>query len=539
MDTNERLKQEKSRIDITNSVKSFTRYWWVYLVSFAFFITLAVIYVKVKAPVYDISAKIILNDNDDLGKSNLGGLGSLMASFSIGGAGGKYVEDEIVRMRSHSNELELIKRLRLNEQYSSKKEFMAQRITYFNDSPLMVYIPESILDTISVTSKFEIKVSPDGSKADIEVKQKKDVTYSRKGVALPADVRTPYGTFRVSTTSFFKPGKDDLNMRVIISSPNVTVKRLAKDIKARTPSKKSGLVLLSYKDVNTERGCAVLDGLVEIYNENSLADTRRQAQAAVDFIKNRLEKLYSELETSEQSIESYKRTNGIVDPEVEAEYIFKKKQLAESGVIEYETQASVLRMVIDFLKSESNRYSLIPFAADMPKEPLEEYNKLVMERLRLQENARGNNAAFKTLSAQIDAMRSNLISSLERQLAAANIAIADMKRSDASTSSRIADYPSMEKDLLSLYRDQKIKNQIYAYLLQKLEESELKLSRDITVGKTVDAAYPDTDPSSPKKSMVLIGAAFGSVAVAYAGLMLWMRLCSMMKAARIRKTKKD
>ena len=178
---------------------------------------------------------------------------------------------------------------------------------------------------------------------------------------------------------------------------------------------------------------------MDIYNNKLLKDYRNQAQASVDFVKDRLEKLYNELEKSETSIESYKRANKIVDASAEAEYIFLKKQTAERSMIEYETRASVLKMIIEFLQSDKNKYSLIPFADDMPKEPVEEYNKLVMERLRLQENAKGNNAALKSISAQVDAMRANLIGSLESQLSATRIAISDMNRAEAGTASRISD----------------------------------------------------------------------------------------------------
>ncbi len=283
-------------------------------------------------------------------------------------------------------------------------------------------------------------------------------------------VKTPYGTFQVSTTSFFKPG-EELDMKIGILNPAVAAKSVNKKLSIKSPSKKSDLVFINYEDVNIERGKAVLNTLVDIYNNKLLKDYRNQAQASVDFVKDRLEKLYNELEKSETSIESYKRANKIVDASAEAEYIFLKKQTAERSMIEYETRASVLKMIIEFLQSDKNKYSLIPFADDMPKEPVEEYNKLVVERLRLQENAKGNNAALKSISAQVDAMRANLIGSLESQLSATRIAISDMNRAEAGTASRISDYPTMEKDLLSLYRDQRSKTRFIPISFRNLRRT--------------------------------------------------------------------
>lgn len=532
MDNKQRLDKEDKKVNLSFVTQSLHKFWWVYLVMFCLFVGLAAVYVKFKSPAYEIYSTIILNDDEADSKGSLGGLGSLMASFSMGGNGYKLVEDELIRIRSHSSLMELVEKLKLNENYTSKEGLFSKRVIYFEDSPVKVYIPESVLDTITVSSMFEVNVSPDGRKADITVKQKKKEVYDRKDVSLPAMVKTPYGTFRVSTTQFFKPGKE-LSMKIGISSPTAAVKNLKSKLSAKSPSKKSDVVFITYEDVNIDRGKAVVNTLVDIYNEKLLTDYRRQAQSSVDFVKDRLEKLYYELEKSETNIESYKKANKIVDASAEAEYIFLKKQNVEKNVIEYETRASVLKMIIEFLKTDKNKYSLIPFADDMPKEPVEEYNKLVMERLRLLENAKGNNAALKSITAQVDAMRANLIGSLESQLSAARIAIADMNRSEAGTASRISDYPKMEKDLLSLYRDQKIKNQIYAYLLQKLEENELKMSRDLKVGKVIDEAYNSVEPTSPNKPVILILAALMSVLCSYCGL--WI-LDRVMKSINSRKS---
>jgi len=139
----------------------------------------------------------------------------------------------------------------------------------------------------------------------------------------------------------------------------------------------------------------------------------------------------------------------------------------------------------------------------MPEDAISEYNKLVLERIKLGENAKGSNSTLRYVTAQVDAMRLNMLNSLEKQLDAAKIALADLNKDNVSSESRMAGIPTIERDLLSLYREQKIKNQIYAFLLQKREESELKLSSSLIAGKYVDEAYESVEPVSPKKTLVL------------------------------------
>ncbi len=121
MDNKQRLNKEDSKINISFMVNSFRNYWWVYAVMLCLFLGLAAIYVKVKSPSYEIYSSIILNDDENDSKGSLGGLGSLMASFSLGGSGYKYVEDELVRIRSHSSMMELVEKLGLTRLIPQRK----------------------------------------------------------------------------------------------------------------------------------------------------------------------------------------------------------------------------------------------------------------------------------------------------------------------------------------------------------------------------------------------------------------------------------
>lgn len=531
MDVKTKIEKEDKKLNFSKIINRAKRYWWVYAVCLAGTLALAAIYIRIKPEVYGIDASIILNDDDDSGSGTIGGLGSLMASFNMGGPGRKFIEDEERRLTSHSALTELVKKLHLNETYTSKENLFATKTIYFEDSPVSVYIPSAVLDTIRRTTVFKIDVPAGGKNIKIKVKQGKKTVYNATVPTLPVNVRTPRGNFRVSFTRYYDKGSE-LHLKAILSNPKIAVDNLNGDLSVGARTKKTSVLDIGYKDANIERGKAVVNTLIDIYNQRSLDDYQAQARRSVEFIEDRLQRLYSDLETSEQKIQDYKKANRIVDATAEAEYIFKTKQNVESGIIEYRTKASVLKMIIDFLGSESNKYSLIPFAADMPSDAVTEYNKLVLDRLRLLNNAKGNNTALKMATAQVDAMRSNLMTSLEKELTAANIAISDMNRVNAGSNSRIGQMPEMEKDLLSLYRDQKIKNQIYAFLLQKLEENQMKLSRESATGKIIDEAYETIEPIEPKKPLIIAGALIFGVIAGYVCVNLLVLILNRRKRAK-------
>lgn len=475
--------------------------WWIFLITIILGLGGAWVYKKLVSPEYFVYGSIIINDNEQEKSGSLGGLSSLMSSFSLGAPGSKSVEDEIYKIKSYTNLREVVERLNLNHTYWSRPGLLKPSIEYFDNSPIVVNAPKQVLDTIGKGTRFDIEVKAGGKQIHVKAKQGKKTVADIEATSFPVTVKTPLAIFSVNKTKDYNPA-EDLNFKAFVCSPHEEAVDLSEDLGVKQLNKKSNVILLDICGKNIDRSKAVINTIVENYNQRSLEDRREQAENQVEFIESRLMTLYTELEQSESQIERYKRDNKIVDAEAEAEYIFKHKSTVDGQIIELQTQQQVIDMVLDFLRHEENKYSLVPFAADLPDDPISAYNELVLKRMNLMAQSKGQTAQGKAISEQVDAMRTNLMTSLERNRDAARIALADMNRAAAKSDSRIEGIPTMEKELMALYRDQKIKNQIYAYLLQKREESELKRVRTTSTGKIIDEAHAAIKPYKPKSSIV-------------------------------------
>lgn len=495
--------------------KIFRKNWYWFLISFVIFMLMGYMFIKIKSPLYVVHGTIMFNQNED--EDSRGGLlGSLMSSFSLAGSTGTNVEDEIYKISSHTALMEMARKLELNKGYLSSPGIFKRKIYYYGDSPIRIDIPDDVLDTISMTTNFVVKLSDGGKKIHIKAKQGTYKTVFNQDVpSLPYNVKTPLGTFTVSTTKYYNPNKD-ITIKASICSPDAYAFDYAKHLGVDAPSKKSNAAEIQVEDINTKRGKDIVNTLIEIYNDNSITDRRAQSEATLHFLDDRLLKLYQDLDGSESDISAYKQSNNIVNAEVEAEYIFKLKQQTDGTLINLEAESSILQMVKDFLKNDNNKYSLIPMSgnfgsfesSDALAASVEAYNELALEHMKIQSNAKSSNATLRQLESQMDALRNNLLSSLDRTISAVNIAIKRMASENSNISSRISSLPQMEQKLTNLYRDQEIKNKVYAYLLQKREETEIKLSHVLPTGKIIDEAYAETEPESPKKFLV-----YGFVAV--------------------------
>lgn len=532
---------EKSndKFDLGRAVSNILRHWWWFALSLAVCLFLSWTYMKLKTPKYLVSSVIMLNQGEESSSSGtLGALGSLMSSFSLGGGGGSNLDDELIKITSHSHIRNVVKTLGINRSYWNKAGLFSTGTAYYNDSPVVAEIPDAVLDTLKATTKFKLTVRDGGKRIHLKGSQGRNKNFIDRDIpGLPFSVRTPAGAvFYLRPTNAYDP-KQDLDLNMVVINPDVYADILREDLDIDKISKKANAIYLQIEEPMPVRGEELLNTIVAMYNERSLADSHAQALATSQFLEERLVKMYRELEGSEVQIENYKKKNNIVDAEAEAEYIFKKKGGIESELLTAETKRTVLRMIHDFLTQDQNRYKLIPFAdEDMPEKPIQAYNELVLTRIRLEGNARADNATLRKVTQQIDAMRDNLLTSLERQIAGAQIAVNHIRMEDNRSNGRLAGMPTMERELKALYRDQVIKNQIYAFLLQKREENQMKLARNMPTAQVLDEAYTKVKPVSPNGMAVyaigvIAGLAIPSMLLASDSRNHWTR--------RIRRRKKS
>lgn len=112
------------------------------------------------------------------------------------------------------------------------------------------------------------------------------------------------------------------------------------------------------------------------------------------------------------------------------QYIFTKKGTIDEALVTAETECEILEMTRELMNDPEHKYDLIPtpYGAEAAVDAIAEYNKLILERMKLVNNAKtNNNAALRTISGQLDAMRDNINATLDRSLASARVKLHDLR----------------------------------------------------------------------------------------------------------------
>lgn len=490
----------KESLGTSNFLRTAIRHWWLFALSFIFCFGILFLYLRKTLPSYIVSSTVLVDDQS-LSFAGIGNSkGNSMLKSMIGG-GDVNVFNEIEILASENLAAKTVDALDINCRYYEKTGFLKKQ-DHYGTSPIIVEAPKELFDTLSVTLPFKIKVYADG-KTDITVKKGMFSNYAElKGVELPATVKTPFGLFVVKPTQYFTP-KHEYSITASVAGNIPAALELQKDMTVDLKAKKTDIVYMDVMDNDVKRGRDILNTLVRLYNERGMKESDTQGMTTARFIDERLSLIYKNLMGSEAEIEAYKKAHNLIDPVAQAKTTIIKGETSESAIIALETQYRIASMIKGFITDPANKHSLIPFESDsLSAKMVRSYNALITQRQHLETSAKADNPALVQLDQQLNAMRENMLGSVNNALGAMRIKIDKAKDVQGESKGDMSQFASTERETRTLYRNQAIQNELYIFLLQKREENALKMAAAQPKGKLVDEAYAASEPVKPKKPLL-------------------------------------
>lgn len=500
--------QGEKIIDMGGLFNKYKRYWWLFVLSLIACIGLAIVYLQYVQPKYLVMSTVLVAQDDDASSAGA----SLLKSLSIGG-GGASVDDEVVVMASQDICNKMVKDLKLNRLYTERKSFLNRKELY-KDSPIEIDAPEQLFDTLSIGMTFKVKIKEDG-KADINVKKGFFKTLATAtDQTLPTNIRTPYGTYQIRTTEFYKPG-EEVTISTNVTGNLLRTEKIMEDMTIKVLNKKSNAIYMDINLPNIKRGKDMLNTMIRFYNERGQQEKDEQALNTAKFIEDRLGLIYKDLTGSEAEIEAYKRSHNMADVGIQTKTSIARQEQAENQIVALESKYRIIGLINDFISDPRNRHSYIPFEADSTAASgsIRAFNELAMRRAELAKSAKDDNEVLRELDQQMNAMRETIRKGVNNSLNALKIQIEKANQVSAQSQGEMGQVPTQEREIRSLYREQGIQNSLYTFLLQKREENALVLAATTPKGKIVDHAYAKSKPVAPNIPVVLLVALI-------AGLML-------------------
>lgn len=495
-DEMEMKKQEpvSSNNDAFNVNEMLRKVWankyWV-LLSVIVCMAAAYYYHKRQPISYGSSAEVMLLFGNDESSASSGAMKAITDMSGIG-AGNVNFSNELEIMKSPSLMESVVERLNLATTYTT--EGFGHHVDLYGKSPVLVNFLEVAPDS---TAFLRLYKTGEGELIATDfMANGKHLQSKPLRIAPGTAVQTPVGVLAISPTADFDKFPSYLDVT------KQSVKNLARQISGgiltTKKSDETTVAVITYNDVSQQRAIDVVNALIESYNALWIAEQTRSAANTSNFINDRLTVIEKELSGIDSDISQVKSSAQVADFTTAASTYYGQSMNYDTRAFEASTQLSIAEFLRDYINDKHNADALIPAntgTSGTVETQIQEYNKMVVKRDQLLQNGTEANPVIAQMNSDLAANRALILASLNNLISTYRIEVERAQGRGRDFSGKVSAVPEKEKQILSIERQQKVKENLYLYLLQKREENELSRMVQVNNTRIIRAAY-GTGPTS-------------------------------------------
>jgi tyrosine-protein kinase Etk/Wzc len=470
---------EDDSFKIKDTLNRYLFHWPLFLLALVFCIATAVIYLKIVKPVYQINASILIKEDGSSSESSKAAA-SLLQELDFSDTR-KSVDNEIEIIKSRRLISQVISDLQLFVSYESNKKIGKKSL--YGKSPVK-------FNLISGNPNME------GKSFIIYIKDSTTFYLTEgKQPARPflfgSTLKSSFGTWSLSPTKLLDTYKGN-SLIISLRDTDKLTDEYQTLISADVINKKSPTISLSMVDAVKERGKDILNHLVTVYNNATLASKNRITQSTLNFIDSRAASVSLELDSIEKQSAAFRSSRGLTDITTQSRVFIEDQQDTYRKLNEVNVKLNVVAGIEGYINSNARNKSVpSTLGLDDPglNSLIEKLSVSELDKDGLLTTTPAKNPIFEPLNTQIAATRdairakiANLKISLQSQQEKLNAI-------SLGTGSSIRNIPAQEREFLEIQRQQSILADLYVYLLKKREEISLSYASTVSDARVIDSAY--------------------------------------------------
>ena len=484
--------------------------WRWFILSLAVTLGIATYNILTTPNVYQRTASLMIKD-DSKSQGISSDVSSMFGDMGLGNAKSN-VNNELIAIQSPAVLLETGKRLKLDVDYAIDGAFHKEAL-YGGDLPVTV---DFIGFTDEQSGSFQLQLKGDGSYL---ISKLKGITRDN----LPVDdsdeisgrlgqiIHTPLGKIKVdkapSYSQFVKNG-DASVLYVSRSNIYAMTDRIKGSLAASLSEEKSTVIALTYKDVLPKRAEDVISTIISVYRKNWLEDKNQMTISTSHFITERLGVIERELGDVDKNISAFKSSNLLPDVEAAAQQYMQKSTEVDKQIMDLNSRLAIAQYIRNYLTGKVGKNQLLPSNTGIESPGIEqqisEYNKRQLERNNLVANSSEQNPLVADYDQSLGSMRKSITASLDNFVVTLKTQLGTLQANEAATTTQIASNPNQAKYLQTVGRQQKVKESLYLFLLQKREENELSKAFTAYNTRIITPATGDNKPVAPVRRNIML-----------------------------------
>ncbi|MBR1719655.1 MAG: hypothetical protein IJ726_04460 [Phocaeicola sp.] len=478
--------------------------WYWFVLSLAVCICIAWYAYSTTQKMYSCNASVIFKDTQ-----------SAAAEARLDRLTGYYYSDntnvsnEILQLRSNKLMQDVVKRLNAEVSYVIMDGLREQEL--YSQAPIRV-----AFDSLETSRLLSLTVTP---LSDNRVRLSNFSTLDSSKEVTMGDTIEVSGCRMVVTPTLYW-GDSWTNNSIFVEHRSLV--EVASEFTSRLTVVNAGeegassILRMSLTDVNPLRAEDVLNTLILLFNEQNILEKNQASINTANFINERLQIIEEELGGVEQQIESYQVSNRMIDLSSEAGISQSDRQQYSSLTRDLQREVQMGRYIHDYLTNPANANELIPAQTvnDVSIEAqIQQYNTTKLKRDKLMSESSERNPVIQDLNNTLSSMRQSIIRSVDNMNVSTEVKLRDAQNRASQAAARIGNIPTQQRELQAIQRQQRIKEELYLYLLNRREENALLQATTESDARILEPPYSLDEPVSPSRRQLMLQGITGGLAL--------------------------
>lgn len=284
--------------------------------------------------------------------------------------------------------------------------------------------------------------------------------------------------------------------------------RIQSRFSAEAEGLESNLINLTYLDVSTVKAEETLSLILETYNDKWLKEKQQMTQNTSQFIDSRLQLLEEELNIVDDSISTFKSRYGITELHRVSDIYLQQQSKTDAEILTLSNQKAMAEYIRSLLDDKSAQNQLLLVNSGINNTLIESqitlYNSLLLQMQSHLEYTSGQNPLIINLEKELSSLRKNIHANVNNYIRTIEIQLQSLQNYYSETMDKITSNPNQAKHLISIEREQKVKESLYMFLLQKKEENEISITYEAPPTQVIDIPHGSGKPTKPNRPMALL-----------------------------------
>lgn len=290
------------------------------------------------------------------------------------------------------------------------------------------------------------------------------------------------------------PGKIGDDLVFVLHHPSMLIDRYSKAISVNPLYNFGSVLEVRLETTVVEKGRDYVNSLMDAFIEYDLREKNRISENTLKFIDEQLFVVEDSLNSVESRMQHFKVSNKLLDVNAEFGGVLNNIQTLETNIQAIDFELAYYRSLKDYLEQKGNNYeeivapSLIGISDALLNGLIQQLVDLSLERRKLLSIVNDNHPDVLVLDQQVQRVRDNVFENIENLIKNTEGRKQENYEKLRTFDQEFSNLPEAESNYSNIFREFKLRENLYTYLLEKRAEAGIAKASNISDNSVVDYA---------------------------------------------------